>query len=474
MAFDQPQEGEPFLSTMPAGRDQRRHALVVVVVATLVFAIAAPFARVALPPAWAFIAISESALFVINLITAVLLFEQFSILRSRALLVLATGYLYAALMAIPHVLAFPGIFAPAGLLGDNPQTAAWIFVLWRVGWELTLVAYVFLRHDELISPNRSSRSAIGLSVAIVMVSTCLLTLLVAQTSRLLPELQRDGRYTLTVVIVAVLALSLGVLVLFVFWLRKPKSVLDLWLMVVMSLTLLSAPLSSIINTGRFDFGFYAGRIFGLVAASFVLINLLIEYGRLYAKLAAGQAELRRLTTIDPLTGIANRRAFDQAIDVEWRRAVRNRTSLSLLLLDVDCFKSFNDVYGHPAGDDCLRTIASVLTGVGRRGGETIARCGGEEFAVLLPGIDRADASALARKLCQSVRDLGIQHSASTVSGNVTISVGVVTARPAREHAGPGRLVEEADQALYAAKAAGRDRIVEYATMKIPAYGSVSN
>jgi diguanylate cyclase (GGDEF)-like protein len=346
-------------------------------------------------------------------------------------------------------------------------------VLWRVGWELTLVAYVFL-NDEPISRNWSGRSAIGLSVAIVLVSVCLLTLLVAQTSHVLPELQRDGRYTLTVVIVAIAALSLGILVLFVFWLRKAKSVLDLWLMVVMFLTLLAAPLSSIVNTGRFDFGFYAGRIFGLIAASFVLINLLIEYGRLYAKLAAGQAELRRLTAVDPLTGIANRRAFDQAIDAEWRRAARARTNLSLLLLDVDCFKSFNDVYGHPAGDDCLRTIATVLTGTARRGGETIARCGGEEFAVLLPGVDRSEASALARKLCHSIRDLGIQHSASTVAEAVTISVGVATARPLRESSGPGRLVEEADQALYAAKAAGRDRVVEYATMRVPAYGTVSN
>src|SRR5262249_34699551 len=145
------------------------------------------------------------------------------------LLVLATGYLYAALMVVPHVLAFPGIFAPAGLLGDSPQIAAWMFVLWRVGWELTLVAYVFLSRDELISQNRSGRSAIGLSVAIVLVSTCLLTVLVAQTSHALPELQRDGRYTVTVVIVAALAFSLGAFVLFVFCLRKPKSVLDPWL-----------------------------------------------------------------------------------------------------------------------------------------------------------------------------------------------------------------------------------------------------
>src|SRR5262245_5594444 len=146
MAFDQPQEGEAFLSTMPAGRDQRRHALVVVAVAAILFVMVTPFARVPLPPAWAFISIYESALLVINLITAVLLFEQFSILRSRALLVLATGYLYAALMTIPHVLAFPGIFSATGLLGNDPQTSAWLFVLWRTGYELTLVAYVFLSY----------------------------------------------------------------------------------------------------------------------------------------------------------------------------------------------------------------------------------------------------------------------------------------------------------------------------------------
>jgi hypothetical protein len=185
MAFDHPQEGEAFLSTMPAGRDQRRHALVVVIVAAVLFVIVAPFARVPLPPAWAFVSIYDSALLVINLITAVLLFEQFSILRSRALLVLATGYLYAALMAVPHTLAFPGIFAPAGLLGDDPQTAAWIFVLWRVGWELTLVAYVFLRRNDPVSQNWSARSAIGLSAAMVLASTCLLTLLATQISHVL-------------------------------------------------------------------------------------------------------------------------------------------------------------------------------------------------------------------------------------------------------------------------------------------------
>src|SRR5262245_18991456 len=144
MVVEQPQEGEALLSTMPAGSEHRRHALIVVAVATIIVLLAAPFARVPLPPAWAFISIQESAMLVINLITAVLLLEQFSVLRSRALLVLAAGYLYAALMAIPHLLPSPGTFARARLLGDGPQIDARPHVLGRVRSELSLVSLAFL------------------------------------------------------------------------------------------------------------------------------------------------------------------------------------------------------------------------------------------------------------------------------------------------------------------------------------------
>jgi diguanylate cyclase (GGDEF)-like protein len=136
----------------------------------------------------------------------------------------------------------------------------------------------------------------------------------------------------------------------------------------------------------------------------------------------------------------------------------------LLLVDVDSFKSFNDVYGHPAGDDCLRAIADVLVKTARRAGETVARCGGEEFTVLLPGVDGTEASMLARRLCQTVRNLNIPHAASPVAPHVTISAGVAAAFPSRDpdpwDPGPDALVERADRALYAAKAAGRDQVAE--------------
>jgi diguanylate cyclase (GGDEF)-like protein len=145
-------------------------------------------------------------------------------------------------------------------------------------------------------------------------------------------------------------------------------------------------------------------------------------GRLYAKLVDGQAELRRLAAVDPLTRVANRRAFDDALEEEWRRAVRSKTTLALLLIDVDRFKAFNDVHGHVVGDRCLQLIADVLAGGGRRAGETVARYSGEEFAILLPGTDLAKASALAQHLLQKVRELDIPRVEAGAGPDVTISM----------------------------------------------------
>jgi diguanylate cyclase (GGDEF)-like protein len=185
-------------------------------------------------------------------------------------------------------------------------------------------------------------------------------------------------------------------------------------------------------------------------------------------------ELRRLSTIDQLTGIANRRAFDNALDQEWRRMMRHGTTLSLLMIDVDCFKRFNDAYGHVAGDQCLRVVGQVLAGKTRRAGEMAARYGGEEFAVLLPHVDIAEAKKLGEVICASVRHCEIPNEYSDAAPYVTISVGAASIADLPDLAAtlsrdgtlssatmPGAtvLVEAADHALYRAKKAGRNRVV---------------
>jgi diguanylate cyclase (GGDEF)-like protein len=184
-------------------------------------------------------------------------------------------------------------------------------------------------------------------------------------------------------------------------------------------------------------------------------------------------ELRRIAKIDALTGVANRRRFDESLEREWRRAQRKGDALALLFIDVDHFKLFNDHHGHPAGDACLRSLAEAMAGVCLRPADLVARYGGEEFAVLLPQTPRSGAEHVAQRLLDAVDALGIRHSASPSAGHVTVSVGIAcydidsacwvdpSSLESRFSAdlvprcSASDLVHAADRALYAAKHGGR-------------------
>lgn len=168
--------------------------------------------------------------------------------------------------------------------------------------------------------------------------------------------------------------------------------------------------------------------------------------------------LAREISIDGLTQIANRRAFDLRLAHEWQRLAREKSSLSLLLCDVDFFKRFNDRYGHPAGDECLKEVAKVIESCIQRPADLAARYGGEEFAVILPNTQREGATFIAEKVCQAVANLHIRHESSYVNDHVTISIGISTTLP-QYSISPKSLIEGADKALYLAKNQGRDRAV---------------
>ncbi len=168
-------------------------------------------------------------------------------------------------------------------------------------------------------------------------------------------------------------------------------------------------------------------------------------------------ELHRLSALDGLTGIANRRAFNQALEREWLRAVRKQSEVSLLLVDIDHFKQYNDCYGHQAGDDCLKNIANAMSLVVQRPADLVARYGGEEFVLLLPDTDAAGAERVAEKLQRTVATLAIPHQASSTCGTVSMSIGICVMRPVKGESSQ-RLIACADRALYRAKALGRNRI----------------
>jgi diguanylate cyclase (GGDEF)-like protein len=175
-----------------------------------------------------------------------------------------------------------------------------------------------------------------------------------------------------------------------------------------------------------------------------------------AELQAANLLLAQVSREDPLTGVWNRRRLDEELAEEWRRAVRQGTSLGLLLLDVDYFKAFNDRLGHPAGDACLKAVAHAVAEAHRRAGELVARYGGEEFAVLIPNASREETASAAEAVRARVEALRLPHPDSSVAPVVTVSVGASWAQPSAE-APLADLVSVADRALYRAKQGGRNR-----------------
>jgi PAS domain S-box-containing protein len=247
-----------------------------------------------LTPVPAFVASYQSALAINDVITAVLLFSQFAISRSRALLLLASGYMFTAAAAIVHALTFPGLFAPGGLLGAGPQTTVWLYMIWHGGFPLLVLGYSLLKaKDNGTRIQGSTGAAIVASVVAVIVATAASTWVVTAQHDHLPILLGGGHYTPVMlgVVSAVWCLSLAALV--ALWICKPHSILDVWLMVVMCAWLFDIALSAMLNEARFDVGFYLGRIYGLCAASFVLAVLLVDNVGLQAKLARLLRTLRR-------------------------------------------------------------------------------------------------------------------------------------------------------------------------------------
>lgn len=179
--------------------------------------------------------------------------------------------------------------------------------------------------------------------------------------------------------------------------------------------------------------------------------------RNHLQLKLQRDRLESLTMTDGMTGIGNRRRFDQYLDEEWRRCARMHVPLSAIILDIDHFKAFNDNYGHTAGDDCITDIAQTLAKVPTRAGDLVARYGGEEFACLLPGTDAEGARKIAERLLEAVNDLAIPHAWSNVTGCVSISAGIGTLVPVPT-GDPEELIRMADKMLYEAKNAGRNRV----------------
>ncbi len=273
-----------FLSTKPATRREHIAAFMVVGISAILFVCAVPFAGTPLPHIPAFVASYQSALAVNDLVTAILLLSQFRILRTWALLLLGSGYLFTAAAALAHALTFPGLFAPTGLFRAGPQTTVWLYMIWHGVFPLLVLGYAVLK-DKHGGPKveGSASRAIIRSVVAVVIAIVVVVWLATGHHDMLPTLLNEGEYTpvLTGVVTAILCCCFAALLLL--WLRRPHSLIDLWLMVALCAWLFEIALSAMVNVARFDLGFYAGRIYGLSAASVVLAVLLFDNVALQAR-----------------------------------------------------------------------------------------------------------------------------------------------------------------------------------------------
>ena len=417
-----------------------------------------PFSHVLLSEFPGFMPASGTLVLVTQALTAALLLVQAQQTRARARLRLGASYLLSALIIVPYLLAFPGLLGAQPVIG-NASTAAWLWCIWHGGFPLGTVWFALGRPGQL-GRFTMSRTVTGLCLAATG-----MTVLACVNLPWLPQIITGSSYnefTVFGIGPAVLVVTMAAEIV-VLWRLRCRDLVALWLSVALLAAILDVCLS-LAGGGRFTVGWYAARALSLMTSMTVFFALISELMREAGRVADMNAQLEKLLRTDVLTRLPNRRAFNTGLEGEWRRASREETPLSLLMIDIDWFKGFNDRYGHPAGDVCLQQVAAAIAGQVQRPADLATRLGGEEFAVLLPSTEELGAHLVAEKIRAAVAELAIPHASSTL-GHLTVSIGVATCRPFDSHQDANQLMSWADQALYTAKGTGRNSSVIYTAPK---------
>jgi diguanylate cyclase (GGDEF)-like protein len=442
--------------------DQRR-AMIVALILVACCVMIAPVIRMPLGVSYPIFAIVIALSIAAISVTSVLLWAQARVTRSAPLSVLALGYALTSLVMLPYMLFFRGLWPQliAAVSADS-ETSAWLYIEWHMVFLCSMLAYFAVRRAYADRPPLDAPAFRNLRRRLYLVGAAIIVCTVPPLIWIhdLPRLANKGHASplFTYVTSVVVATAIAAIA-FAYRTNRFRVVLDLWLAVA-CLSML-ADIALTLFSHQFAAGWYVSRLSILLGASSVLSVLLFQTANIYGQLAVTAERLRNESLTDPLTGLANRRRFDQHFGEVMRDAARSTRPVALLMLDIDNFKSYNDTYGHLAGDECLRSIALLINDNIGRARDLAARTGGEEMAVIMPEADIRGALTVAERIRAAIEGAVIPQGRGALHNVVTVSIGVTATRDAGS-AHIEDIIEAADRALYRAKNSGRNCVVEAA------------
>lgn len=396
-----------------------------------------------------------TAVFIFEAISAILLYAHYRRTGLLTFAVLAMAYLWVAVLAPFQVGLLTENLDTFSLITATTGDAAWLWIAWHIGFPVLITAAMIVDGSYPIITRRIRRWSlvlfgselliIGAILAATLLSWFELPSLVSETRQFSDALSLI--YGPAVMFCCAMALTVVVVK------GKFENAIYSWLALAMLAALCEA-IVVVYSGSRFSYGWYASRILNLVSSAAVMISLLIENVHLQHKVVKQNQTLKRMATMDELSGLSNRRELDERLKAEIKRAMRDRTTTSMILLDIDKFKQFNDTHGHLTGDLCLKDVAKCLQRNILRHTDLAARYGGEEFAILLPNTSEDDAFDLAEHIRKTIAYSPIVMEDGKML-SVTASFGVASLVPSQAEDAT-ELLSIADASLYSAKRAGRN------------------
>ncbi|NMH60382.1 sensor domain-containing diguanylate cyclase [Alteromonas ponticola] len=398
-----------------------------------------------------------TAVFIFEVITSLLLLSQFLRTGRFTYAFLSMAYLWVALISPVQIMLLNDTISLTSSFRAGGKEASWLWTFWHVGFPVIIAIALGLNGSNPVITHRPVFWAWYLYTAELIIIAIVLSFSLFGWVSFPEMVGTDNQFgnLLTQVIGPLVAISCAAALFMVVVKGRFQTDIYAWLAVAM-LAAFCEGIVSVYSGSRFSVGWYAARVLSLISSGSVFVALLLDTMALYLRVIDQNRELRKIASIDKLTQLSNRREFDERLAEEIRRATRERKTMSLIMLDIDFFKSFNDSYGHQTGDKCLEQVAASIRKFISRPADVAARYGGEEFAVLLPDTAEHSAFELAEDIRKDISNTPFRL-ADGDHVTVTASLGVSSLTPTSVSDGD-ELIKSADAALYLAKRSGRNRV----------------